>query len=385
AGCMHFVGREPTGPVYYSIERPDGWSLRRYCCLASASLKDLFRAFAAASRSDSDIFTCFWYDIVPVFSNLGTISYLERKCYSSCLAMINPKILVTGATGKTGGAVVTELLAKGWPVRAAVRVRDARSDLLQRRGAEVAVADIFDPGQLMDAMRGVQRAYYCPPYHPFVIQSASAFAAAARETGLEQIVGLSQWLAGPNHPSLMTRQLWLIDRMFAALPGIAHTVVNPGFFADSPYLEMKPFAAHLGVFPLPVAGESRDAPPSVDDIARVVVAALLDPARHADKSYRPTGPKLLSVVEMTAVIGHVVGHKVRHVRTPLWMFYKAAKAQGLEPILLSGLRHYFQDHDCGAFAVGAPKDTVRELTGRDAEDFETIARRRAALPESRHS
>jgi hypothetical protein len=67
------------------------------------------------------------------------------------------------------------------------------------------------------------------------------------------------------------------------------------------------------------------------------------------------------------------------------MFYKAAKAQGLEPILLSGLRHYFQDHDRGAFAVGAPKDTVRELTGRDAEDFETIARRHAALPESRHS
>jgi hypothetical protein len=50
----------------------------------------------------------------------------------------------------------------------------------------------------MDAMRDVQRAYYCPPYHPFVIQSASAFAAAARETGLEQIVGLSQWLAGSH-------------------------------------------------------------------------------------------------------------------------------------------------------------------------------------------
>jgi uncharacterized protein YbjT (DUF2867 family) len=121
--------------------------------------------------------------------------------------MIKPRILVTGAAGKTGGAVVNELLAKGWPVRAAVRVRDARSDRLRRRGAEIVVADIFDPHQLMDALRGVQRAYYCPPYHPFVIQSAAAFAAAAQETALEHIVGLSQWLAGPNHPALMTRQL----------------------------------------------------------------------------------------------------------------------------------------------------------------------------------
>jgi uncharacterized protein YbjT (DUF2867 family) len=299
--------------------------------------------------------------------------------------MIKPKILVMGATGRTGGAVVTELLAKGWPVRAVVRVRDLRSELLQRRGAEVVVADIFDPGQLMDAMRGVQRAYYCSPYHPFVIQSASAFAAAARETGLEQIVGLSQWLAGPNHPALMTRQSWLIDRIFSALPGIAHTAVIPGFFADSPYMEMMPFAAQLGVFPLPIAGESRDAPPSVDDIARVAVAALLDPARHAGKSYRPTGPKLLAVTEMVAVIGHVVGHRVRHVRTPLGTFYKAAKASGSELFLLSGLRYYFQDHDRGAFALGAPNDTVRELTGKEAEGFETIARRHAALPESRQS
>jgi uncharacterized protein YbjT (DUF2867 family) len=69
--------------------------------------------------------------------------------------MIKPKILVIGATGKTGGAVVTELLAKGYPVRATVRVQDARSDLLQRRDAEVVLADIFDPGQLIDALRGV--------------------------------------------------------------------------------------------------------------------------------------------------------------------------------------------------------------------------------------
>jgi NAD(P)H dehydrogenase (quinone) len=175
--------------------------------------------------------------------------------------MINPKILVTGATGKTGGAVVRELLAKGVPVRALVRTLDLRSAALEARGAEVVVADIFDPGQLMGAMRDVQRAYYCPPYHPFVIQSASAFAVAARERGLEQIVGTFA-MARRTQPPGPDVAPALADRSdVRCSSGIAHTIVNPGFFADSPYLEMIPFAAHLGVFPLPVAGESRNARP----------------------------------------------------------------------------------------------------------------------------
>ena len=37
--------------------------------------------------------------------------------------MYKPKTLVTGATGKTGSAVVSELLAKGWSVSALVRKR----------------------------------------------------------------------------------------------------------------------------------------------------------------------------------------------------------------------------------------------------------------------
>jgi uncharacterized protein YbjT (DUF2867 family) len=95
--------------------------------------------------------------------------------------MPRPKILVTGATGKTGAAVVSELLAKGYPVRAAVRVRDGRSEALERRGAEVVVAHLFDPDQLFEAAKGVQRAYYLPPFHPYAIQSAVAFSIAARE------------------------------------------------------------------------------------------------------------------------------------------------------------------------------------------------------------
>ena len=162
--------------------------------------------------------------------------------------MIKPRILVTGATGKTGSVVVSELLKTGYPVRALVHREDGRSAGLRALGAEMAVADMRDVERVADALKDVQRAYFCPPFDPYMIQGAVAFAVAAREARLEHIVGLTQWLASPSHPSLMTRQLWLVDRLFSMTPGVAHTIVRPGIFADA-YLATIGSAVHLDIFP----------------------------------------------------------------------------------------------------------------------------------------
>jgi NAD(P)H dehydrogenase (quinone) len=294
-----------------------------------------------------------------------------------------PKILVTGATGKTGSVVAAELLKAGYPVRALAPREDGRSERLKAQGAEIAVADMSDVERVADALSDVQRAYYCPPHDPYMVQGAVAFAVAAKEARLEHIVSLTQWLASPSHPSLMTRQSWLVDRLFSMTPGVAHTIVNPGFFADS-YLLLTGFAAHLGLFPW-LYGNSRNAPPSNEDIARVAVAALMDPARHAGKTYRPTGPELLGAEDMAKAIGRAVGRSVRTVPTPTWLFMKTARMGGLPIDTISGVRYYIDDHKRGAFELGAPTTDVLDVTGRPAEDFETIARRYAALPGNRRT
>jgi NAD(P)H dehydrogenase (quinone) len=297
--------------------------------------------------------------------------------------MNKPRIIVTGATGKTGSVVVAELLKAGYPVRAMVHREDDRSARLRAHGAEIVVADMSDVERIADALRHVQRAYYCPPYNPYMIQGAVAFAVAAKESRLEQIVGLSQWLASPSHPSLATRQSWLLDRLFSMTPGVVHTVVNPGFFADA-YLVTIGLAAHLGVFPW-MYGNSRNAPPSNEDIARVAVAALMDPARHAGKSYRPTGPELLGAHDIAKAISRAVARSVRVVPTPTWLFMKAARMAGMSIDLMSNVRYYIDDHKRGAFELGAPTTDVLDLTGRSPEDFETIARRYAAQPRNQRT
>src|SRR6202790_4063854 len=147
--------------------------------------------------------------------------------------MIKRRIIVTGATGKTGSVVVTELLKAVYPVRAMVHREDGRSARLKAQGAEIAVADMSDVERVADALTDVQRAYYCPPLDPYMIQGAVAFTVAAKESRLEHIVGLTQWLSSPSHPALMTRQHWLVDRLFSMTPGVTRTIVNPGFFADA--------------------------------------------------------------------------------------------------------------------------------------------------------
>src|SRR5260370_17834061 len=138
------------------------------------------------------------------------------------------------------------------------------------------------------------------------------------------------------------------------------------------------------VFPW-MYGNSRNAPPSNEDIARVAVGSLMKPGGHAGQRHRPSGPELLGADDMAQAIGRAVGRSVRVVPTPVWLFMKAARMAGMSIDLMSNVRYYIDDHKRGAFDLGAPTTDVLDVTGRPAADFETIARRYAAWPQSRRT
>src|SRR5262245_873209 len=105
-----------------------------------------------------------WYHTEAQTVPSGTISQEA--------VMLKPRILVTGATGKTGSVVAAELLHAGYRVRALVHRQDARSAQLRAKGAEIAVGDMSDAEHVAEALDDVQRAYYCPPFGPDMIQGA---------------------------------------------------------------------------------------------------------------------------------------------------------------------------------------------------------------------
>ncbi len=289
--------------------------------------------------------------------------------------MNKPRILVLTAAGKTGMPIALQLLDEGFPVTAFVHKADQRSERLKAKGADIVVGSLTDINDMRTAMAGARRAYFCVPNEAGHLKAAAIFTVVAAEQKLEAVVAMSQWLSNPNHPSVHTREVWLADRLFELLPGTAVTFINPGFFADNE-MQVLPFAAQFGLLSLPY-GSGLNAPPSNEDMARVVAEILARPEGHAGKTYRPTGPKLLSPQEIAAILGKVLGRKVTYRNAPMRMLSKMMRDR-LSLFNLAVYEQYVIDYQKNAFAVNAPTDVVRRITGREAEDFETIARRYVA-------
>jgi NAD(P)H dehydrogenase (quinone) len=106
--------------------------------------------------------------------------------------MAQTKFLITGATGATGGYTVRQLLAKKQAVRVLAHRADDRSKQLRELGAEVVLGDFLDFDAIRAALQGVQRAYFCYPISPGIVQASAQFAQAAKEAGVEVIVNMSQ-------------------------------------------------------------------------------------------------------------------------------------------------------------------------------------------------
>ena len=161
---------------------------------------------------------------------------------------MKPKILITAANGNTGFPAVKELLELGFPVRAFVRNPDnPKARELKALGAELFVGDIEDIRDVRKALTGVKRAYFAP-VPPNVLFQGSTFATAAEEMGLEHVVVMTQWLSSNTHPSMFTKEHWLVDQTFKRLENVGVTFVNPGLFAMA-YLMNLEAVSQFGMFP----------------------------------------------------------------------------------------------------------------------------------------
>ncbi|RQR32383.1 NAD-dependent epimerase/dehydratase family protein [Burkholderia sp. Bp9143] len=278
--------------------------------------------------------------------------------------MNDTSILVSGATGRTGGAAIDELLQMGKRVRAYVRTDDDRAAALRARGVDIAVGDFTDIDAIRAAMESVSAAYFLHPIAPGILGAAAYFAQAAKEAGVGAIVNMSQISARRESTSHAAQDHWVSERVFD-WSGVPTTHLRPTFFADwlvYPHFAKEIRATRKITFPFE---DGRHAPISADDQGRVIAHLLANPAGHGGQTYTLHGPVELNHTEIAALMSEVLGVEIEYAPTSIEAFKeKMEQLYKFPPFLVQHLVEVAQHYREGIFR--GTNDVVEKITGTPA-------------------
>jgi NAD(P)H dehydrogenase (quinone) len=285
-------------------------------------------------------------------------------------------ILVTGAAGKTGKAVVKAVAAKGALVRALVRNPDHAAALLALGAAEVSFGSFEDARALVQAAAGAQAIYHiCPNVSRDELAYARAVVAAAGTHGVRRFVYHSvlhpQIEAMPHHWQKMRVE----EMLFAS--DLDLTVLQPTAYMQNILGVWRGIVAD-GVFRVPYPVESRLSLVDLDDVAVAAAIVLMQDGHHG-ATYELVGTKPLSQSEVAAAIGAALGRDVRAEAEPLAAWDARARAGGMgehERATLAAMLRYYADRGLVGNA-----NALGWLLGRAPNDLAGFLGRVAAEPD----
>jgi len=288
------------------------------------------------------------------------------------------EILVSGATGRTGGTAIDELLKMGKSVRAYVRSDDERATALRQRGVDIAVGDFTSIDAIRAAMEGIRSAYFLYPIAPGIISAAAYFAQAAKEAGVTAIINMSQISARRESASHAAQDHWVSERVFD-WSGVPTTHLRPTFFADwliYPHFGREIWATKKITFPF---ANGRHAPIAADDQGRVIAHLLANPQGHEGKIYTLHGPVEMNHSEIAAAMSEVLGARIDYAPTSIEAFKdRMENLYKFPPFLVQHLVEVAQNYHDGIFS--GTNDAVEKITGTPALSVqEFIAQNRAVF------
>lgn len=276
-------------------------------------------------------------------------------------------ILVTGAAGKTGRAVIKALAGRGLKVRALVR-----RDTPELADHQIVIGDMRAPSTLNRAMDGVRAVYFiCPNMSPDEVEMGKLAILAARLAGVEHFVYHSvlhpQIEAMPHHWQKMRVE----EQLFES--GLPCTILQPAAYMQN-ILAQWPRITQQGVYPVPYGKHARLSLVDLEDVAAAAAIVLTQPG-HVGATYELVGTEALPQTEVAAILSRELGRpvQVETVSLPLWQ--EEAQKAGLGDYQVDTLVRMFQYYDRNGFE-GNPR-VLGWLLGRAPATLAEFIRRAA--------
>ena len=216
-------------------------------------------------------------------------------------------ILVTGAGGKTGRAVIQALKSRGASVRGIVN-SNINAQKIIALGAEAVLGDMGSLEDMIGAAEGAAAIYHISPnVHARELEFGQTAVAAALKAGVPRFVFHS--LCHPQIESLPNHWLKLRVEEKIKESGLNFTIFQP-----TPYMQnvlgQRQNILERGVYEIPYQPSTLLGMVDLDDVAEVAARVLLTPKTYDWATYELAGPEILSQTEVLHIIRLVTGKEI---------------------------------------------------------------------------
>lgn len=285
---------------------------------------------------------------------------------------MNGPLLLTGANGRTGRAVLASLVRASIPVRAFIR-NEAQAPALTELGAtECFVGDMNDAASLKAAAEGAAKVLHIgPPMHPDELTIMKMVIEAASGAGVDHLIYYS--VMHPLSRAIRHHRLKLDAEETLIDSGLAHTILQPSRYMQ----HLDPIWAAVtgqGVHAMPFSTQSKFSVVDLRDLADAA-AVVASSDRYKFGTYELAGPEALSQTEMAAIIGEVIGRPVEARAIPFPEMLEKARAAGASEDRLGQMEIMNRHYDLHGFRSNA--EVLQTILGRPATSFRAYVRRLA--------
>jgi len=230
------------------------------------------------------------------------------------------KVLVTGATGRQGGAVVRHMLPKGWKLRVLTRNPQGHAaQSLARQGVELIHGDLEDAASVVRAAAGAYGIYSVQDFWAVgarrEVQQGKNVADAARKVGVKHFVYSSVGGAERNTGIPHWESKWEVEKYIRSL-GLPVTVIRPVTFMEGYYIDQVEIGLLKGKLVDPVSGDKPYQTIATDDIGAFVALAFERPTQFIGKELEIAGSELTNP-EAAKIFSRVLGKPVKFKKLPL--------------------------------------------------------------------
>jgi len=248
-------------------------------------------------------------------------------------------ILLTGATGTVGRALLARLADSTEPVRCLVR--DPRRLGSERVRVQIVLGDLADPGSFRNALRGVETVIHLAAsirdQPRGSIEELNGMATmrlvrAAERAGARRFVFFSALGAGPQSSARFMRSKALAAEAVGRAD-LRATVFHPSivYTPGDPWLTLLERLAWLPLVPVSGSGRALYQPIWAEDVADAVLAALDLPASDERRAYELAGPETLSYDDLVRIVLRPAARSRPLLHVPL--FAVRAGLRGLERVM----------------------------------------------------